>query len=184
MKGITVKIELHQKYVNYIKSIYNDKKMNDGTIFASQKKDIGLLIKSLLAKDPNNFKEMELTDPYVEFTLPAYTDINTIYRHYLSENSKKIIRKFIRNRFYFDLHSHIKALHGAGVDEIKACIIHFFELNGIEDNKQNYESSKKEYYRYRNRIKQKKLGNICSVFLGLLSFIVPSVVPCLVQIFK
>ena len=185
MKGITVKIDLHQKYVDYIKSIYHDKKMNNGTIFASEKKDIGLLIKSLLAKPPKDYADIKekITEPYIEFTLPAYTDFNTMYRYYLSENSKKIIRKFIRKRFYFDMHSHMKVLHNAGVDEIKACIIHFFELNSIEESKQNYESSKKEYYRYRSRIKQRKLTNISSVFLGLLSFLGTLIVLFAVQIF-
>ncbi len=176
-KGMTVKIDMDPMYIDYINNKYEVYRTKNNKIFASSRTEIGKLIKSLIITPPQNQTIKAIQDPFLEFVLPDYTDVNTLYRHYLSENSKKIIRKFIRKDFYFELHSHLNELHHAGINEIKAGILTFCEIHDINEDHFNFDTLKKEYYRYRSKKKAKKTGKISSVFMAVLSLLCPFVSP-------
>ncbi len=162
-------------YADFIRSKFDADE--NGYVFASLNNDLGILIKSQLRLQPPTADTRDYSGSHVEFILPDYDNVNTLYRNYISQNGEKIILKWIRKKFYLDLHNHIMELHHSGMDEIKAAIINFCEAHDIYEDRYNYDTFKKEYYRYRKRIDNaknaEKLRKISSVFSMVLSFLCP-----------
>jgi len=171
--GITIKIELDPIYVDYCK--HHLKADEQGRLFASEKTTIGQALKSLLNKRPASGVE---PDPKtgLTFVIPDYRDIKPEYYNYLSKNSRKIFADFLRKQFLFEMHKHIRDLHNSGYTEIKGALIHFLEQHNISPDSYNYETLKKEYYRYRLKKKAKNTKKLTSLFLSVLSYNCPLLV--------
>lgn len=167
--GLTVKVAMRPLYTDFITSVFAK---NDGEVYASTHHKFGQLVKSLLQKTPLNYKP-KVYDHFLKVILPEYEDLNNLYNNYLSLNSEKIIRTWVRQLFYFELHNHIVELNLAGVTEIKLAILNFCDKHNIHPDHYKENSLYKDYYRYRMKEKCVKTQKIASCFAALLSVICP-----------
>ena len=168
--GITVKVELHPMYIDFIRhDMCRDEKKR---VFASTKHPIGLLLKNLLRNRPQNcLDDLTANGPHVEFVLPDYTDINNEYKNYLSENGRRMLVKKIKSHFYYELHEFIVEMKTAGVPEMRSIVVLFCEQHEIDEDNYKVNTLEREYARYRNKQekvkKMKKLSSAFSLFLSL-----------------
>ena len=172
--GITVKVEMRPLFVDFVISKFGNEK---GEIYATTRNKFGQLVKSLLQKQPYPYRAKNYEkEEHLEIILPEYDDLNNLYNNYLSENSEKIIRRWVRTKFYFDLHTHIMEMHRAGLTNIKIAIINFCDLHNINPDHYKENSLYKDFYRSRLRERNKNAINIASSFAGLLSAVCPLLV--------
>lgn len=173
MKDMTVRIRMHPMYADFIKFDFgsNDKDQ----VFATESKPIGLLLKTMLIRQPFNASKREYNkDSYVEFILPDYTEVNTEYRNYVSEPSEAFIAKKIKNQFYYELTEFFIALLDKNVDEIRTIITMFCEQFEIDSSHYKINTIEREFRRYRDRQKiVRKTKKMSSVLSALFSFIYP-----------
>lgn len=172
-KGITVKVAFPQMYVDYINSKwsygYNE------PIFARELNGhVGAIVKSQLRKQPltPDIRHYE-PNQFVEFYLPYYKDLNIRYNNYISENGEKMIRTWVRRKFFFDMHEHILELYFKGYTEIKSSIIDFCDIHDMDPGNYNYDSLKREYLRFRTKEKAIKTLRKSTTFVSLLSLLCP-----------
>ena len=170
--GITVKVEMREMFIDYLVSNYYSEKHQ--MVFASENNQFGLLIKNLLRKTPPGIKHEKKSGPHVEIMLPDYTlpyrDYNLIY-NYISHSSEKLVMKWVRKQFYFELHEFITDMHLVGQDEIKASINLFCDQKNIHPDHYKENSLYKEYYRWRVNKRCEKTQNISRAFAAVLSII-------------
>ena len=173
-RGMTIKLQTHPMYADFIR--HQMRTDDQGKVFASEKHKIGLLIKNLLRNRPEGARDPKFTDEpdrlvTLEFILPDYTDIDTTYRNYISNNSRRIIASKIRSHFYFELHEHIEEMQKAGVKEMRAIMIHFCELFEIGEDHYKTNTLEREYARYRDKVKivkeRRKITSVLMMFLSI-----------------
>lgn len=174
MGNMTVKIRMHPAYADFIKFDFDSDE--NGRVFATERKPIGLLIKNLLSLQPENAVKRDYEkDAYIEFTLPYYKDINIQYRNYISLASERLIAKKIKNQFYFELNEFILETFGAGHEEFRSAIVLFCEQMEIRETSYKINTIEKEYRRYRSRQKTaKKAHKMSSTLMALFSYICPT----------
>ena len=180
-KGITVKVAFHPMYVDYINSRwsygYNE------PIFAKDLNGhIGSVLKLQLRTQPKvpDIRQYE-DEKHVVFELPYYGDLNIRYNNYISENGEKRLRKWVRKKFFFDMHEYIMDENLEGRPEIKAAIIGFCDLHDIDPMHYNYDSLKREYYRFRQKEKLNNALKKSTSFAAVLSFFCPLFVSLLIH---
>lgn len=175
-KGITVKVAFSPMFVDYINSRWSYG-YNEPIFAKDQNGHIGSIVKSQLRKQPlkPNIRTYE-DEKYIDFLLPYYQDLNIRYNNYISENGEKLIRKWVRRKFFFDMHEHIFDLYFKGFTEIKAAILSFCDLHDIDPMHYNYDSLKREYLRFRKKEKAINSLKKSTTFAALLSLICPLIV--------
>ncbi|MCW3784914.1 hypothetical protein [Plebeiibacterium sediminum] len=165
--GITVKVAMRPLFVDYLKSIY----YSDQNQIALQHTQLGILVKELLTKVPPNYKPKKYNEnEYVELILPFYKDLNISYNNFLSENSEKIIRKWVQNKFYIDLRDHVENWKSMPGFEINLAINHFCDMHHINPDHYKTNSLYRDFYRYQQKKKtSQKMKKISSTFAAVLS---------------
>lgn len=174
--GMKIKVRIHPMYIDFVKHLMgaDDK----GCVFASEDHAFGLLIKNLLRKQPQNPTKIKYIEgEFIEFILPTYEDVNTLYRNYISENSERIIASKIRKRFYYELHDFIVDMHSNGILEKRKAIVLFCEQFEISEDNYKANSLEREYKRAREKEKfMKKRIKIASSLAAFLSIVCPHLV--------
>ncbi len=165
--GITVKVAMRPLFVDYLKSIY----YSDQNQVALQHTSLGVLVKDLLMKTPANYKPKHYEpNEHVELILPFYKDLNINYNNYLSENSEKIIRRWVQNKFYFDLREHIENWSSMPEFELNLAINHFCDVHNINPDHYKTNSLYRDFYRYQQKKKTtQKIKKMSSTFAAVLS---------------
>lgn len=170
---MTIRVRTHPMYVDFVKHIMGDEKTD--RIFASESEPIGMLIKNLLRLPP--LKPQKVTyhpEEFIEFTLPTYNDVNTMYRNYISETAEKIIAAKIRKRFYYELHEFVVEMNRVGITEVRKAIILFCEQFEINEDHYKLNTLERDYRRSRDKQKYvKKRIKIASSFAAILSLTTP-----------
>ncbi len=172
-KGITVEVAFPKMHVDYINSKWTYG-YNEPVVARDLNGHIGAIVKSQLRKQPitPNIRKYE-TGEHVQFALPYYNDLNIRYNNYISENGEKMIRQWVRRKFFFEMHEHILDLYFKGFTEIKAAIIDFCDFHDLDPMNYNYDSLKREYLRFRTKEKATKALKKATTFASLLSLICP-----------
>lgn len=180
-KGITVTVAFQPMFVDYINSRWSYG-YNEPVFAKDTNGHIGSIVKSQLRKQPliPNFRKYQKSECVV-FELPWYQDLNIRYNNYISENGEKLIRKWVRRKFFFDMHEHILDLYFKGFTEIKAAIISFCDLHDIDPMNYNYDSLKREYLRFRKKEKANNSLKKSTTFAALLSLFCPLFVSLLIH---
>jgi len=171
--GITVKVAFRPMFVDYINSKWNDR--YNFPVFARDSNDhIGAIIKSQLRKQPlkPDIRKYE-NGEFVEFEIPYFKDLNIRYNNYISPNGEKMIQKWVRQKFFFEMHNHIMELSLKGWTEIKSAILNFCDLHDLDPDHFNYDSLKREYLRFRKKEKLIKAVKKSTTFVALLSLNCP-----------
>lgn len=172
---ITVKVKMLPMYVDYLKAIY----YSDNNQVAIERTKLSTLVKELLTKPPEgyelpNYPQKEC----VELILPNYHGLDVFYSNYLSENSQKIIRNWVREKFLLDLHDHVDKMSSAPLHmELQTAIIHFCDLHEIHPDHYKVNSLYKDYHRKKKSMKSaKKRAKISLSFAAVLSIICQTLV--------
>jgi len=173
MNGMTIKVRIHPMYADFIKHAFGAN--SKGQVFASEKHAIGILIKNLLRTQPEHPRKTDYEPgTYIEFIIPEYGDVNTMYRNYISENSEQIIASKIRARFYYELHDWIITMRGSGLLEKRRAITLFCETFEISEDHVKSNTLERAYKRSRDKEEiYKKTKKIASVFMAFLSVFCP-----------
>ncbi len=162
-------------YVDYLKSIYysdNDHVVIDRTTLST-------LIKELLTKPPKGFELPRYKKgEYAELILPNYHGLDVFYNNYLSENSQKFIRTWVREKFLLDLHDHVDKMSSAPLFmELQTAIIHFCDMHEIHPDHYKVNSLYKDYHRKKKGMKTaKKRAKISLSLAAVLSVICQTLV--------
>lgn len=174
--GMTIKVRIHPMYIDFVKHLMGQD--DKGRVFASENHTLGLLIKNLLRTQPESPPKIHfIPGEFIEFVLPTYEEINTLYRNYISATSEKIIASKIRKRFYYEMHDFIVEMHSIGITEKRKAIILFCEQFEILEDHYKANSLEREYKRSREKEKfMKKRAKIASSLAAVLSIISPHLV--------
>lgn len=168
----TLEIEFKPIYTGYMLSKYRSDETEPEAISLKKAKELKILFTGLLRKQPlspvQHSSSLKGEVKRCRFILPYSEDYNARYYTYISPSGEKIIRGWVRSCFYFDLHSYIRDMTNSGFSEIKALIISFCDSHNIDPSDYNYDSLKREYYRYRQRQKKdNKRENITTSFRAI-----------------
>lgn len=174
--GMTIKVRIHPMYSDFIRHLMGSD--DKGRVFASEDHTLGLLIKNLLRTQPEKSAKINFhPGQFIEFVLPTYEEINTLYRNYISETAEKIIASKIRKRFYYEMHDYIIDMHSNGITEKRKAIILFCEQFEISEDNYKANSLEREYKRAREKEKfMKKRVKIASSLAAFLSIVCPHLV--------
>ncbi len=168
---ITIRVAMRPLFVDYLHSIYP----SENSPIALQHTSLGILVKELLTKTPAGYKPKQYEEgEHIEMVLPYFKDLDIHYNNYISENSEKIIRKWVQNKFYFDLREHIENWKSMPGFEIKIAINHFCDIHNINPDHYKTNSLYRDYYRYQQKKKStQKMKKMSSTFAAFLSVMVP-----------
>jgi hypothetical protein len=150
MSEITVTIKIEQQCLkDYIISAYGDEpvKINSANKLSS------LFIKRL-DKAPFGLKPVFGNKPgYLTFELPYNEEKNIRYNFYINEKKQRRIVEFFESEFKTQFRMFMNENIG-NIPILQDAIFEFTRVYNIDCSEETYEMLKKDYYRYRKKLKK------------------------------
>jgi hypothetical protein len=149
--GIYVAIKIDQQCLkDYIIAQYGEEPIQ---ITAANKLS-SLFVKRLAVSPPDHKPVLKSSPGYLIFELPYNDDKNIRYNCYINEKKQRRIIEFFESEFKFQFRMFMNENLGKTTCQQQDTIYEFTRTYNIDCSEDTYELLKKDYYRYRVKLKK------------------------------
>ncbi len=145
---ITVAIKIKPYLKDYIISTYGPEPVK-----ITESNRLAPLFLKRLCKVPENYKPLKDYKDYIIFELP-YGEKNIRYNNYIPEDKQKYIAEFFESECKSQFRMFMNENQDKFSGVIKDVIFEFMRVYDINSGEDTYETLKKDYYRFRIKIKK------------------------------
>lgn len=146
---ITVAIKVKPYLKDYIIAIYGMEPVK-----ISDSNRLSPLFLKRLCKVPENYKPLKDYSEYIIFELPFNCDKNIRYNNYIPDAKQKYIAEFFESEFKAQFRMFMNENQDKFSGILKDIIFEFMRIYEIDSGEDTYEMLKKDYYRFRVKIKK------------------------------
>jgi hypothetical protein len=146
---ITVAIKVKPYLKDYIIAIYGAEPVK----ITESNKLAPLFIKRL-CKVPENYKPIKDYSDYILFELPFNGDKNIRYNNYIPDAKQKYVAEFFESECKSQFRMFMNENQDKFSGVLKDVIFEFMRIYDINSGEDTYETFKKDYYRFRIKIKK------------------------------